>query len=65
MHHPALPAFDNPHPVALVELDEGVRLVSNVVGLPKEEVEIGLRVRAEFVRTHPDVTLHQFRPVED
>ena len=65
MHHPALPAFDNPNPVALIELDEGVRLVSNVVGLPKEEVKIGMRVRAEFVRTHPDVTLHQFRPMED
>jgi len=33
-----------PYVVALVELDEGVRLLSNVVGSPPDQVAIGDRV---------------------
>jgi uncharacterized OB-fold protein len=33
-----------PFSVALIELDEGVRLVSNVVGCPPEEVRCGMAV---------------------
>ena len=31
-HHPPLPWFDGPYVVALVELEEGTRLVTNLVG---------------------------------
>ncbi len=65
VHHPPLPAFDQPNPVALIELDEGVRIVSNVIGVAKEDIEIGMRVQAEFVPMDPELTLHQFRPVKD
>ncbi len=65
MHHPQIPAFDSPNPIALIELDEGVRLVSNVIGIPKDEIEIGMVVQAEFVATDPELVLHQFRPVKD
>jgi uncharacterized OB-fold protein len=34
-----------PHNVALVELDEGFRMMSSVVGLDPQDVRIGLRVR--------------------
>lgn len=61
-HHPKAPAFDYPLVVGLVELDEGVRLVSNIVGLTPDQLEIGMPLEVGFVDTHPDVTLHQFRP---
>jgi uncharacterized protein len=35
--------------VSLIELDEGVRLMSTVIGLPPEEVKIGMRVRLKIL----------------
>ncbi|MFI9050659.1 bifunctional MaoC family dehydratase N-terminal/OB-fold nucleic acid binding domain-containing protein [Streptomyces sp. NPDC053427] len=54
MHHPPFPAFDPPYAVALVELAEGVRMVSNVVGVPYDKVRIGMPVRLEFLRVAGD-----------
>lgn len=47
--HPPLPDFVVPHPVALVELDEGLRMVGAMDGVT-EPLAIGQRVRTEFVR---------------
>ncbi|MGW1053375.1 bifunctional MaoC family dehydratase N-terminal/OB-fold nucleic acid binding domain-containing protein [Streptomyces sp. NPDC002521] len=70
MHHPPFPAFEPPYAVGLVELAEGVRMVSNVVGVPYDKVRIGLPVRVEF-RTYEDtegaegaLVLPVFRVVE-
>ncbi|GGQ75031.1 bifunctional MaoC family dehydratase N-terminal/OB-fold nucleic acid binding domain-containing protein [Streptomyces asoensis] len=48
MHHPSFPAFDPPYAVVLVELAEGVRMVSNVVDVPYDKVRIGMPVELEF-----------------
>ncbi|MFJ4829727.1 bifunctional MaoC family dehydratase N-terminal/OB-fold nucleic acid binding domain-containing protein [Streptomyces sp. NPDC088747] len=48
MHHPPFPAFDPPYAVGLIELSEGVRMVSNVVGVPYDKVRIGMPVRLGF-----------------
>jgi uncharacterized OB-fold protein len=37
-----------PYVVALIDLDEGPRLMSNVVGCAPEDVKIGARVRVLF-----------------
>ncbi|WP_443060185.1 bifunctional MaoC family dehydratase N-terminal/OB-fold nucleic acid binding domain-containing protein [Streptomyces sp. NBC_00444] len=50
MHHPPFPALDPPYAVGLIELAEGVRMISNVVGVPYDKVRIGLPVRLEFQR---------------
>ena len=50
MHHPPFPAFDPPYAVGLIELTEGLRMISNVVGVPHDEVRIGMPVRLEFER---------------
>ena len=63
-YHPAIPPFDPPHPVALIELDEGTRLVSDLVGVDPEKIEIGMRVQVEFNNVDPKLILPQFRPVE-
>jgi 3-oxo-4,17-pregnadiene-20-carboxyl-CoA hydratase alpha subunit len=62
-HHPEVPAFDYPLVVVLVELEEGVRLVSNVVDLDPADVEIGMPVEVTFVAFDDELTLPQFRPV--
>ena len=64
VHHPLPAAFreQGPYAVALVELDEGVRVISNILGLPAAEVRIGLPVRLDFERCDEELTLPVFRP---
>jgi len=45
---PRPPAAD--YNVALIELDEGPRLISRVDGVPPEDVAIGMRVRARILQ---------------
>ncbi|GGR81119.1 DNA-binding protein [Streptomyces aureoverticillatus] len=74
MHHPPFPAFTvsdhaadpaepGPYAVVLVELAEGVRILSQVVGVPHDEVRIGMPVRLEFRRVDEELELPMFRPV--
>ncbi|MFI6640326.1 bifunctional MaoC family dehydratase N-terminal/OB-fold nucleic acid binding domain-containing protein [Streptomyces sp. NPDC050504] len=64
MHHPPFPAFDPPYAVGLIELAEGVRIVSNVVGVEPEKVRIGMAVRLEFLRVDGELEIPVFRGSE-
>jgi uncharacterized OB-fold protein/acyl dehydratase len=61
-HHPHVPSFEYPYVVGLVELEEGTRLVSNVIGVDPADVHVGMPVAVEFVAVDDELTLHQFRP---
>ena len=58
-YHPGMPA---PYVVALVELDEGPRLISNIVGCAPEEVAVDMPVQLRF-EAAGDFTLPRFAPV--
>lgn len=62
---PAGPAFkaDTPYVVAIIELDEGARLMSHIAGIDPEEVRIGQRVALEFEPVTAEITLPRFRPL--
>ncbi len=60
--HPPMPFFDDGYIVALVELDEGVRLVSNLVAVTAEQATIGMRVAVRYERFDNDVVLAVFAP---
>jgi uncharacterized OB-fold protein len=62
-HHPAFPWFEYPYIVALVELEEGVRVVANLVGVTPDDAAIGMAVQVEFEHHDNDVVLPVFRPV--
>lgn len=64
MHHPPFPAFDPPYAVGLIELAEGVRMVSGVIGVPYDKVRIGMAVRLEFARHDAELVLPAFRVSE-
>lgn len=64
MHHPPFPAFDPPYAVGLIELAEGVRIVSNVIGVPYDKVRIGMPVRVQFERYDEELVLPVFRADE-
>ena len=60
-HYPAVPGFEPPFVVVLVELEEGVRLVSNLVDGGPEDVQIGMPVEVAFTEVEPGYTLPLFR----
>ena len=64
--HPQLPLLEYPYIVALVELEEGTRLVSNLCEVAPGDVDRhagrGLLSRTS---TTTALVLHQFRPVRD
>lgn len=63
MHYPEVPPFDHPNPIALIELDEGTRLIAQLVGVKPAEVSIGQAVQVEFNHFDGDLVLPQFRPL--
>jgi len=64
-HQPWVPSPDHPYAIAIVELEEqvGLRLMTNVVHCPAEDVRIGMSVRVVF-EEHEDVWFPLFEPAE-
>ena len=60
----AHPGFkdDVPYVLAIIELAEGPRLTSNVIGCNVEDVKIDMPVSAVFDDVSPDVSLVKFKP---
>ena len=52
-----------PYVLAIVELDEGVRMMTNVVGCAPDAVRVGMAVEVVFEDVTAEVTLAKFRPV--
>jgi uncharacterized OB-fold protein len=57
------PSFKVPYSVVLVELEEGIRLVSNMVDIKPEEIYIGMPVEVVFDDITEELTLPKFRKV--
>jgi uncharacterized OB-fold protein len=63
VHPPVLPYFADktPYPVALIELEEGPRIVSTVVDVPADQLAMDLPVEVDFEPVNEEVTLPVFR----
>jgi len=61
VYHPGF-ASEVPYAVVVIALDEGARLVSNLIGCPPEEIRADLPVEVVFEDVTPEVTLPKFRP---
>jgi len=63
-HRPASPAFqqDVPYNVVIVELEEGVRMMTNIVECRNEDLRIDMPVEVAFDDVTPEITLPKFRP---
>lgn len=61
MHQPRLPGFKYPLPIITVQLDEGTRVVANILGVAPEDVEVGARVALDFQEVEPGYLLPAFR----
>lgn len=62
MHQKYHPAFEVPYSVTLVELEEGPRLVSNVVGA---DLQIGMPLAVEFESVREEISLPRFGVTEE
>jgi uncharacterized OB-fold protein len=63
MHQVYDPAFADevPYNIAVVELDEGVRMTTNVVGCANEELWIGMPLEVTFEQVSDEVAIPKFR----
>jgi uncharacterized OB-fold protein len=64
INHRPHPAWDAPYSIAIVELDEGVRMMSNVVGCAQtpEALVLDMPLEATFERLTDEITLPLFKP---
>jgi uncharacterized OB-fold protein len=61
VEQPMLPNFATPYSPVIVELEEGVRMVTWLVGVTAEELRLELPVEVAFDDVTPEVTLPKFR----
>ena len=62
-HRPFYPAWDPPYNVAIVELEEGPRMHSNILDCKNEEIHIGMPVEVVFEKIEDkDWYLPKFKP---
>jgi uncharacterized OB-fold protein len=59
---PQTPDFEVPYVVAIVDLDEGVQMMTNIVDVDPAEVHVGMRVEVEYRKMSDEITLPYFRP---
>lgn len=62
LHHPQHQAFTYPVIAVLVELDEGIRVVSNLVDVDSADVVIGMPVEVTFAPTANEMAVPVFTP---
>ncbi len=63
VHPPLLPYFAErtPWPLAVVQIEEGPRLTTNLAGVDLDEYEIGMALQADFEDLNDEITLVVFR----
>jgi uncharacterized OB-fold protein len=62
VYHPGFEG-DVPYVVAIVELDEGPRVLSNIVVIAPDDVRCDMRVRVAFEDTESGMAIPKFTPV--
>jgi uncharacterized OB-fold protein len=60
VHRPVTAEFQPPYAPAIVTLDEGYQMLTNIVGVAADDLAIGMRVHVQFHAVGDDVTLPYF-----
>jgi uncharacterized OB-fold protein len=60
VHRPVTAEFEPPYAPAIITLDEGYQMLTNVVGVAPDDLAIGMRVQVQFHAVGADVTLPYF-----
>ena len=62
IHHEFTPAYPPPYNVAIIELDEGIRMPSNIIGCDNADIRAGMPVEVSFDEVSDGTFLPRFRP---
>jgi uncharacterized OB-fold protein len=52
-----------PYVYAIIDLDDGARMISNVVNIDPSAVEVGMRVQVTFDDVTPEISIPKFEPI--
>lgn len=61
-HHPRLSGFDYPLYIGLIELEEGIRFVTDLIEVTEADLVIGDPFALDWLECDPELTLPVFRP---
>lgn len=66
IHHRPAPGFTPPYAIAVVELTEGPRMMTNIIDCPQtpEALELDMKLEVAFEKLDDKVTLPVFRPAK-
>ncbi|MDR3536393.1 MAG: Zn-ribbon domain-containing OB-fold protein [Acetobacteraceae bacterium] len=66
IHHRPVPGFTPPYAIAVVELEEGPRMMTNIVECPQtpEALQLDMPVEVVFAPQNDTITLPLFRPAK-
>ena len=66
IHHRPVPGFTPPYSIAVVELEEGPRMMTNIVDCPQtpEALQLDMKVQVKFEALDDKVTLPLFVPAK-
>ncbi len=66
IHHRPAPGFTPPYAIAVVELEEGPRLMTNIVGCPQtpEALPLDMELVPHFEKMNDEITLPLFQPAK-
>ena len=59
---PESPAFEPPYIAAIIDVEAGYQMMTNIVGCEPAEVHVGMPVEVEFRDMSDEITLPYFRP---
>jgi len=64
IHHRAVPGFTPPYSIAVVELEEGPRMMTNIVGIEQtpQALQLDMPLEVVFERMSEEISLPLFRP---
>jgi uncharacterized OB-fold protein len=67
IHHRPAPGFTPPYVIAVVELDEGPRMMTNIVECPQtpEALQLDMRLEVRFTKLDDEIVLPHFAPAKD
>jgi uncharacterized OB-fold protein len=66
IHHRPMPGFEPPYAIAVVTLEEGPRLMTNIVDCPQtpEALVLDMPLEVRFQKLDDEISLPVFRPAE-
>jgi uncharacterized protein len=67
IHNRAVPGFTAPYAIAVVELEEGPRMMTNIIDCPQtpEALALDMKLEVSFQKLDDDITLPLFRPAKE